>query len=70
MRSLTVTAFIVLPLALATGAYAQSPASAGCSHQQLAEAGGGNGGKQPVYAEAGGGNGGKAPRLAGANPCP
>ncbi len=73
MRHATVAAsvFLALGLTMATGAYAQTK-STNCGHSTPAEAGGGNGGKQPEYAEAGGGNGGQsAPwKTAAASPCP
>ena len=64
MRNVTVPACAALALTLATGAYAQSPKSVACSHKQLAEAGGGNGGTGTRLAESGGGNGGTAAKLA------
>ena len=59
------SAFLALGLTAATGAYAQTK-SIDCSRQspQLAEAGGGNGGRAPQLAESGGGNGGRQPQLA------
>lgn len=64
MRNMTVAACAALALTLATGAYAQSPKSAACSHKELAEQGGGNGGAGTKLAETGGGNGGTAAKLA------
>ena len=78
MRHATVAAsvFLAFSLAMVAGAYAQTK-STNCGHPTPAEAGGGNGGKQPEYAqagpgnggatkpaEAGGGNGGKQPEYA------
>jgi len=64
MRNVTVAACAALALTLAAGAYAQSPKSVACSHKQLAEEGGGNGGAGTKLAETGGGNGGTAAKLA------
>lgn len=64
MRNMTATACAVLALTLATVAYAQSHNSAACSHKQLAEEGGGNGGAGTKLAETGGGNGGAGARVA------
>jgi hypothetical protein len=83
MRNVTVAACAVLAFILTTGAYAQSPKSPGCTHKELAETGGGNGGtsaklaeegggngRGPSLAETGGGNGGTATQVAMAPPCP
>ena len=70
MRNVTIAACAALALTLAAGAYAQSPKSVACSHKQLAEEGGGNGGASSKPAEAGGGNGGAATQVAMAAPCP
>jgi hypothetical protein len=73
---LAASVFLALGVTMATGTYAQTKSS-NCGHSTPAEAGGGNGGKQPQYAEAGagnrgatkpaeagGGNGGKQPQYA------
>ena len=64
MRNVTVAACAVVAFTLATAAYAQSPKSPGCTHRQLAETGGGNGGTGAKLAEEGGGNGGAGAKLA------
>ena len=64
MRNVTIAACAALALTLAAGAYAQSPKSVACSHKQLAEEGGGNGGAGSKLAETGGGNGGTGAKLA------
>jgi len=64
MRNVTIAACATLALTFVTGAYAQSPKSVACSHKQLAEEGGANGGAGARVAETGGGNGGTATKLA------
>jgi hypothetical protein len=67
MRHATVaaSAFVALGLTMGTSVYAQTK-SIDCSRQspQLAESGGGNGGRAPQLAESGGGNGSRQPQLA------
>jgi hypothetical protein len=64
MRNVTLAACAAVVLTLASGAYAQSPKSTACSHKELAEEGGGNGGVAAKLAEGGGGNGGTGAKLA------
>ena len=65
MRNVTVIVCVAAGFMLATGAYAQSPARSGCTHQQLADECGGNGGVDSRFAEDGsGGNGGADSRFA------